>query len=216
MGEGFGQDLVASGTITEEQLKSALDYQRDIGGSLLRILVKLGHAKEEDLLKHVAKREGLQIVEGDDVKVDEEMAAKLPEDVIEKHGVVPLGHDATHVELGVADPLDLDAVEEVRFLTGLEVKIRLVASRDARTVLNAYYNREAGAVGQGRGRPRPRRDVHEAARRAAGMPTKAETARQVAEIDASPAKIVRALVALLVDKGVVSVTELAERVRRLE
>jgi hypothetical protein len=65
-------------------------------------------------------------------------------------------------------------------------------------------------------KPRPKKDVHEIARRAAGMPTGPEAARKVAGIDASPAKLIKALATLLVEKGVVTSEELAARVRSME
>ncbi len=216
MGEHIGQELVSAGLVSAEHLRAAIDYQKDIGGSLAKILVKLGHVDEEALLKHTARREGLEIVAGDDVKIDREIVVKLAREKLEQHEMVPLAHDATHVELGVTDPTDLDAVEDVRFLTGLEVKMKLISSKDARRALGAHFGRLEAGAGLRRPKTRPRGDVHEAARRAAGIPTVAEAARKVAEIEASPAKVVRGLAALLVEKGYITANELVERVRRLE
>ncbi len=216
MGEHIGQDLVSAGLVTLEHLRAAEDYQKDIGGSLTKILVKLSHVDEIALMQHIAKREGLEIADGDEVKADEAIIVKVPKEKLDRHEMVPLAHDATHVILGVTDPFDFDAVEEVRFLTGLEVRIKLVSSRDARRALMAYYGKRGGARGSAKPKTRHKRDMHEVARRVAGLPTGAEALRGVAGLEASPAKIVRALAALLVEKGLVTANELAERVRRLE
>jgi hypothetical protein len=221
MGDEFGRELVTAGLISEEQLKSALDYQADIGGSLPRILVKLGFAKEEDVLEQVAKREGLALFRPDPdaggVMVDDEIMAKLPRELVEKNDIVPLGHEAETLRLALPDPCDLAVIEQIRFLTGLEVQAELIASRHAREAISRFYARREAEGGEaGEARHRGRQDLKEVAREVAGFPGRAEATRAVAEIDASPAKLVRALAALLVSKRVLTAAELKDWVHRLE
>lgn len=212
MGEQLGREFVVAGLVTEEQLAEAVEARKTIGGAIPRILVKLRHVKEEDLLAHIAKREGLEVIKSEDVTVDEEIMAKLPRDLVEKHELVPLSHTVSHLRLALPDPSDLPAIEEVRFLTGLEVQVSLVSSRDAAKATGGYYSRgETPPV-----RHRQKRDVHQVAREVSGIPTAADTARAIADIDTSPAKLIKALAALLVDKRVISAQELKDRVRRLE
>ncbi len=215
MGEDLGRDLVAAGLVTDEHLKAALEYQGDIGGrgaTTARILVKLGHLKEEDLLTYVAKREGLEIVEGEEVRVDEEIMAKLPRDLVEEHKLVPLSHGASNMKLALPDASDLPAVEEVRFLTGLEVEVALISLGGALTAIGRYYGEKDGP----RPAKRAKRDAHQVAREVVGIPTPAEASRAVASIEASPAKLIKALAALLVDKRIISADDLKGWVHRLE
>ncbi len=211
MDDILGQELIAEELLTEEQLASALQYQQEIGGGLAQILVKLRLVKEQAMLEIVARREGLEIVKTEDVRVDEEIMAKLPRDLVEKHSLVPLSHTSTDLAIGLPDVADLPAIEEVRFRTGLEVTARLVSSADAARAIGAYYRKDEAP----RGRVRAKRDIHDIAREVGGIPTAVDATRSVAEIDASPAKLVKALAALLVDKRVISAAELKARVRRL-
>ena len=212
MGENIGREFVEAGLVTEEQLAEAVKAHQEIGGALPRILVKLRLAKEDDLLAYVAKREGLEVAKSEDVTVDKEIMAKLPRDLVEKHELVPLSHTATDLKLALPDPSDLPAIEEVRFLTGLEVQVTLVSSRDALRAIGSHYSADGAPVA----RHRHKRDVRDIAREVGGMGTAAGTSRAIAEIDTSPAKLIRALAALLVDKRVITADELRDRVRRLE
>jgi hypothetical protein len=217
MDEHIGAELVSAGLVTLENLRAAEEYHRQTGASLPRVLVKLGYADETKLMEFIAKREGLEIASGEEVQPDAEIAAKLSIDKLERHEMVPLGHDSEYVTLGMTDSTDLDGIEEVRFLTGLEVKVKLVSSKDARRAVAALRSKAGGAESSEPARKqRLRKDIREIARRTAGMPAGAEAARQVSGIEASPAKLIKALATLLVEKGVVTAGELAERVRSME
>ncbi len=211
MGESIGHEFVEAGLVTEEQLAEAVKAHQEIGGALSRILVKLRLAKEEDLLAYVAEREGLEVVKPEDVVIDGEIIAKLPRDLVEKHELVPISHTATDLKLALPDPSDLPAIEEVRFLTGLEVQVSLVSSKDALRAIGNHYSGGAPVT-----RHRQKRDAHDIAREVGGIRTAADTSRAIAEIDTSPAKLIRALAALLVEKRVITADELKNRVRRLE
>ena len=212
MGEEAGREFVEAGLITEDQLAEAVKAQQDIGGALPRILTKLRLVKEEDLLAHVAKREGLEVVKSEDVSVDTEIMAKLPRDLVEKHELVPLSHTATDLKLALPNPSDFKPIEDVRFLTGLEVQVFLISSREALKAIGSHFATDEAPAA----RHRQKRDAHQIAREVGGMSSVAGTSREIAEIDTSPAKLIRALAALLVEKRVITADDLKDRVRRLE
>jgi len=212
MGEEAGREFVEAGLITEEQLAEAVKAQQDIGGALPRILTKLRFVKEEDLLAHVAKREGLEVVKSEDVTVDEEIMAKLPRDLVEKHELVPLSHTATDLKLALPNPSDFKPIEDVRFLTGLEVQVFLISSKDALKAIGSHFATDEAPAP----RHRQKHDARQIAREVGGMSSAADTSREIAEIDTSPAKLIRALAALLVEKRVITANDLKDRVRRLE
>jgi hypothetical protein len=154
------------------------------------------------------------VVKPGDVKVDKEIIEKLPRELVEKHSLVPISHDATHLRLALPDAGDLPVVEEVRFLTGLEVQIALISSHLAGEAIGRYYSAKDGAGAPQR--RRARQDVREIAREVQGRPGLSEAARAVAAIDVPAAKLTRALAILLVEKQLISADELGDRARRLE
>jgi type IV pilus assembly protein PilB len=217
MAEDLGSELASSLSVTEEQLATAQKMQSETGGDLLRILVKLGFMKEEQLLEQVAKREGMDVVKPEDLKPDEEIIARLPRDLLEKHGFLPISHTVSHLKLALSDPGDLPALEDVRFRTGLEVDIVLASSKDVQRLLAAHFNKSPGDDARGgTRRSRPMKDAREMAKQVGMLPAAADAARAVGELEASPAKLMRAIAALLIEKQVVSANELKDWVHRLE
>lgn len=210
--EPLVQDLLKDGLITEEQVRSAREHHASTGGPLPRILVKLGHVKESSVLEYMAKREGLQIVQAEDVQLDEEALSKLPRVLVDRHEMVPLKRDGSTIKVALPDASDMEVIEEVRFLTGLEVEMALISSSDARKILDSYYHKGTGPAG-----PRPRTGARDAAGKVGGPPPSGpEAARALSRMDAPAAKLVKALAALLIDRKVISAAELEDWLHRLE
>ena len=217
MGENLGRELVKAGVLKEADLQEAEDCLKETGGSLARILVKLRLVKEPDLLEHVAKLEGLEVVKGEDVKLDEEILRKLPEDLVQRHQLVPVGHDNTYLKLALPDPSDLMAVEDVRFRTGLEVQVMLIAESDALRVLGEHYSKDLEkGVRPAPSKPHSRTGARKIVRELGQQVKASEAARVIGSLEASPAKLIRALATLLVDKGFVTADELKERLQVVE
>ncbi len=248
MGEDLGRELVKAGLLEEAQRREAEKYRSEMEDQtrrgLARILVKLRFVKEADLLEHVAKREGLEIVRLDDegalrgpaassgqrrgpddragkkedagpLTLDEEFLKRLPDDLVQRHALVPVGHDRTYLRLALPDPSDLMAIEDVRFRAGLEVQVMLISESDALKVLSRYYNKDLKPVAVA-SKPHSRTEARRIVRQVGQLVAASEAARTVGSLEASPAKLIRALTTLLVDKGVVTAEELKERLQVME
>ncbi len=232
MAEDLGRELVKAGLLEEAQLREAEKYCSEVEDQtprgLARILVKLRLVKEADLLEHVAKREGLEIVKLDGegalrgptgkkedaapLVLDEEFLKKLPDDLVQRHALVPVGHDRTYLRLALPDPSDLMAIEDVRFRTGLEVQVMLISEGDALKVLGRYYSKDL-KPGAAASKPHSRTEARRIVRQVGQQVAASEAARTVGSLEASPAKLIRALATLLVNKGVVTAEELRERLQ---
>lgn len=213
MDERLGQELVEAGLITSEVLASATEYQKEIGGSLERILVKLRHISDADMLAFIAKRESLDSVSLADVGIDEEMLNKLPRELLEKHLIVPISHTSSHLNVGLPDVSNFPAIEEVRFLTGLEVNARLVSNKDAANTLSRFY----GNAEEPTKKRTKKHNAHDIARTVGGLDAQASPAsiKFVAELEASPAKLIKALAALFIERKLISGDELKDMLKRL-
>jgi hypothetical protein len=217
MGDDLGRQLVSSGRITEEQLDAAQKMLNETGGSLPRILVKLGHLKEQDLLEFIAAKEGLAVVAPEKLTADEEIVSKLPRELLEKNDLLPIGHTVSHLTLALNDPRNLPAIEEVRFRTGLEVEMLLACSSDIRRALGRLFGAHTPTSKRGSGRPRYKTEPKMVARQVStAPPTAGEIAHAIERIDAPTEKLTRALAALLVEKHVASAEEIKDWVHRLE
>ncbi len=124
----LGEILIDEGLITQEQLEEALEYQRLHGVRIGEALIALGYATEEDIAKALSKNLFIPYINLDDISPDEEALGLLPASFMERKVVLPIRKEDGKLWLAMADPLDLETIDEVRRLTGLNPEI-LVSSK---------------------------------------------------------------------------------------
>lgn len=115
----IGEILLDQGVINENQLKEALEYQKLSGKRLGEILVDLGYATEEDIAKALSQNLYVPYVDLDEVQPEEEAIKLLPLQLMENRAVLPLRIRGDRLEIAIADPLDIDTLNEVSRITGL-------------------------------------------------------------------------------------------------
>jgi hypothetical protein len=133
----LGELLVRESLMTPAQLKTALEFQKSLGGDLRNIVVKLGYVKDSVLAGLVAQEENVSSSSEITAEViDFEAVRTIPRAVLEKHQVVPLKGDGSALVLAMADPNDLRAVEEVQFLVNKPVEPAVATKAAIRKTLN--------------------------------------------------------------------------------
>ena len=213
----IGEALVKEGVITPKQLETALNYQKSIGGRLGRILVKLGHVKEETLLEFVARQQGLEVVNLRDFQPQEKLMKLAPREFWEGHAVIPYSLEGSVLKVAMSDAGDIPAIDELRFTTSLDVVPVLASAREIQAILNRYYY-GGGEAGR---RPRVLSDPHELAReieaRGSVKPKELllKEARELVD-GANPARLAKALALFLVRKGLATPRELADTMEQLD
>jgi type IV pilus assembly protein PilB len=137
----LGDLLVRKGYITPEQLRKAVEEQRQHGGPLSRHLVKLGCVTEEALLAYLQKEYRLPVVDPSTLDIDDEVIQLVPHALVTKYHLVPVSLAGSSVTLAVADPSNLVAIDEVRFLTGYDVKIAVATVSSIQRAIERFYDR---------------------------------------------------------------------------
>jgi len=117
----MGDILVELGVITPAQLDTALKQpnleQRRLGA----VLVALGFATEEDIDKAVSARLGIPYFTSFEGMLDREVAGLIPEAMARKLLIVPVLRTDDTLSIGMVNPSDTDAIDEVARLSGLHV-----------------------------------------------------------------------------------------------
>jgi type IV pilus assembly protein PilB len=117
----LGQLLVRSGVITEDQLFDALAYQEIHGGKIGQILAKNLVVDEDVIARTLAEQKGLEFLSLTMFPVDREAAALIPERVARRSQAIPIGFRDGALVLAMADPLDVEAIDDVHLRTRLNV-----------------------------------------------------------------------------------------------
>ena len=139
----LGEALLELGMIQQEQLDAALQKQReDRSTPLGRILVGMGVLSEEDLNQVLARKLGFPVVDLDNFPVDANALRMIPEGVVNRLRVVPvLARDGMLI-VALEDPMRVDRLNELRFLTQLKVVPVVAPKRQIDEVLRKRFGPE--------------------------------------------------------------------------
>lgn len=116
-----GEILLNSEIITESQLEHALEVQQVKKQRIGEVLISLGYVTKEQITEALADKLQLDIVLCSDYTIDNEIKKLIPKEVAKKHSVFPLGKKNSSLILAMADPLNLNAINEIAFATRLKI-----------------------------------------------------------------------------------------------
>jgi general secretion pathway protein E/type IV pilus assembly protein PilB len=136
-----GERLLQSGCITSDQLHIALHEQRRNGRMLGTTLVELGFIKENRLTEILSERTGLDRVNLSQARIDPNLIRRLPKDVAQRCRAVPLRLIDGTLEIAMADPYDIIAMDEIRryFPRTVELAPRIATATEIADTLAHYH-----------------------------------------------------------------------------
>lgn len=135
----FGELMVAQGMITREQLEECLRRQAQEKKKLGAVLVDSGYATERQIAEVLEFQLGYPSVSLFDEQPDEAAVRLIPEALARRHAVIPWRRTGDKLLLAMEDPLDYDAIEEVRLATGLEVQPVIATPTDIGQAISRLY-----------------------------------------------------------------------------
>ena len=141
--------LLKEGLITEDMLKKAREETKRTGFTIEKALENLGFITLEDIVRVRAAALGLPYMDLTDYIVDTELIKLIPEAFVKKYNVVPLFKISNSLSVGMVDPQDVMAIDQIRRITKMEmVEPVLVSGKGIQRVLDICYGL-AGSVGGG-------------------------------------------------------------------
>ena len=141
----LGEMLVKSKLITEDQLKKALAQQSTSGGRLGSNLVKLGFLTEEDITSFLSKQYGVPSINLAHFEIDQSVIKLVPAEIAQKHMVIPINRKGSVLTVAMADPSNIFAIDDIKFLSGFKVEPVVAAETSIKNAINKHYD-SAGLV----------------------------------------------------------------------
>lgn len=138
----LGDLLKEAGLIDDFQLQSALSHQRSWGGKLGSILIELELVREEDLARVIAEKLRTPYINLFEHEIPESIVKLIKPEIAKKYHVVPARRDKSTLMLAMSDPLDIEAIDGIRFITGLNVRPSLALESEIRDAIKKYYDGE--------------------------------------------------------------------------
>ena len=140
MASRVGELLLKSGLITQEQLDKAQELQRQNGGLIGSHIVGLGCITEEALLDILSKQYGLPIVQLDDYDLSDQITNLIPHNLAMKHSLVPLVLKDETLTVAMADPSNILALNDIKFITGFDIHVVLAGADEIRGGIDSAYD----------------------------------------------------------------------------
>ncbi len=130
----LGEKIIEEGLITGEQLDEALRVQTRTGELLGRILIELGMISEDSLNKIL----GIHKIEPKD-EIKANLLKTIPEQLIRKYKMFPIRKEGKHLVVAMADPLNIIAIDDLRLLTGLDIKSVKASEKEINSYIDKYF-----------------------------------------------------------------------------
>ena len=135
----LGRILAEMGVVTEEQLTEALDLQRTTSVRTGDALLSLDYCKPADIARALSVQFGREVVDPRAVDIAQEALDAVPKAMAREHHLIPVSRDDGRLTVAVADPLDLYALDHLRFATNCEIDFVIAASDAIEEAITQKY-----------------------------------------------------------------------------
>ena len=137
----IGDLLVQNDVITEQQLMTALREQKNTGRKLGRTLIDLGYVDEDNLLNILSRQLEVPFVQLRHYQFNNELVKKLPEAMARRFRAIVLAEKSGELLVGMADPLDIFAYDELVRVLKQPIKQAVVRESELLSTLDLVYRR---------------------------------------------------------------------------
>src|SRR5947209_16933976 len=143
MSAKLGEILVRENLITPQQLRETLEYQRAHGGRLGSNLVRLGHVSDDVVTAVLSRQYGVPSINLDLFQIEKYVIRLISEDVALKYSVLPISKAGATLTLAMADPTNVFAMDDIKFMTGLNVEPVSASESSIQNAVGKYYTGSA-------------------------------------------------------------------------
>jgi type IV pilus assembly protein PilB len=143
-----GEILIENGVISPLDLERAMLQQRISGEFLGRALVKMGLAKEQDVIDALGMQAGMDKVDLNKMTVKEDIIRIITADIARFYNVIPIRRDDDVLTVAMAYPLNVHVLDELAALLGCRVKGAISTIEDVDRALEQNYSYKASAVSE--------------------------------------------------------------------
>jgi len=136
----IGDLLLEKGYINEEQLEKALKEQTSSSKRLGVILTEQGLITEEELMSTISERLAIPKVSLNSMVVHPHVIQRVNVELARRYTLIPIFYIGNTLTLAMADPLNIIAIEQVKYQTGCEIKRAIATSSEIKTSIEKYYS----------------------------------------------------------------------------
>ena len=137
----IGELLVRERMLSLQQLQQAQDEAKRTGKRLGATLARLGYVDDQRLTQFVAKQYSLPTINLSEIEIDAAVLKLIPREICEKHQVIPIRRNGPTLVVAMADPSNIYAIDELKFLTQYNIEPVVASEASVETALTRYYDK---------------------------------------------------------------------------
>ncbi len=135
----LGELLLKENMVTPQQLQEALNHQKMGGGKLGKAFVALGFVKDEEITSLLSRQYGVPSINLDHFEVDPSIIKIIPAETARKYQVLPLSRSGAVLTIAMADPTNVFAMDDIKFMTGYNVEPVVASESAIEDSIERYY-----------------------------------------------------------------------------
>src|SRR5580692_4213336 len=139
MSSRLGEILVKESLITADQLKQALEHQRQNGGRLGTSLMRLGFISDDEITEVLSRQYGVPSINLKYYEVDPTVIKLIPQDTAVRYQIVPLSRVGSTLTIAMIDPTNVFAMDDIKFMTGFNVEPVVASETSVNEAISKFY-----------------------------------------------------------------------------
>src|SRR5439155_13030007 len=135
----LGELLVREKLISLQQLRQAQDEQKRTGQNLGATLANIGHIADGEITYFLSAQYRVPAINLDEYEIDQEVLKLVSKDVCDKHKIIPVSRAGSSLIMAMADPTNLHAIDDIKFLTGFNVEPVVASETAIQAAVERFY-----------------------------------------------------------------------------
>ncbi len=135
----LGELLLKESMVSPQQLQDALDHAKRSGCRIAKAFVILGFVSDKEITSLLSRRFGVPSIDLDHFEVDPAIIRTIPAETARKYQVLPLSRSKATLTIAMADPTNVFAMDDIKFMTGYNVEPVVASESALEDAIERYY-----------------------------------------------------------------------------
>lgn len=135
----MGDILIKEDVINLDQLKTAIQEQKETGKRLGETLLNLGYIDEHQLVAYLSKQYGVPAINLDQFDISLDILKTVSRETAIKHKLIPINKSGSTLVVAMSDPSNIFAVDDLKFATGNNIEVVVTSERSIRHAIERFY-----------------------------------------------------------------------------
>jgi type IV pilus assembly protein PilB len=136
----LGELLVREKLISLAQLRQAQEEQQKSGKNLGYTLARLGYISDTEITSFLSQQYRVPTVNLEEYEIEADILKLVNREQCEKHRVIPISRAGSSLVVAMADPTNLNAIDDLKFLTGYNIEPVIASETAIVAAVEKYYN----------------------------------------------------------------------------